>query len=160
MSLVRKDCLFLCQTGIYKLSLTKISHSKFPISVPTQQRLFSPNMTSLLPSHLFKLPSSPVLCIRSIRCHTSCSPGLATMWPPHQKSEGPYQLQGDMELEIITCFRVFHVPFFDRAEASCSVSAFLSSLITPPTENTIGVKWYRLARQASRYIPFFLLMLR
>ena len=49
------------QTGIYKLSLTKLSQSDCLISVPAQQLPPSPNMPPLLPSHIYKLTASPVV---------------------------------------------------------------------------------------------------
>ena len=51
----------VCQTGIYKLSLTKLSQSYCPIYVSTQQHSSFPNTESLSPVHLSKLPTSPVL---------------------------------------------------------------------------------------------------
>ena len=47
--------------GVYELSLTKISQSDCPVSIPYQQRLSYQNPPSLIPIQLFKISASPVL---------------------------------------------------------------------------------------------------
>ena len=85
----------LCQTGIHKLSLTKISLSDCPIYAPAQKRSASPNQPSLLPSHLSKIPASPVLIPLLRRLAYVLLAGICHSAPPHQQAEGPHQVQGE-----------------------------------------------------------------
>ena len=47
-------CLF--QIGIYKLSLTNLSHSNCSISIPSHMHPYHPIPPSLIPVHLFQSP--------------------------------------------------------------------------------------------------------
>ena len=52
-------CVYVYQTGIYKLTLTNISQYEYPISIPAKHPPYDPNPPSPLHIQLFKLPASP-----------------------------------------------------------------------------------------------------
>ena len=145
----------VCQTGIYKLSLTKLSQSNCPISFPAHNHPYSTNPLSPLPIHIYRLLLSPVLMhplrpvayvLLSRDCH-SVAPVLEI---------GRYA-PGSGRDRYVNTRMLPSIPwniFFGREASSCLVSAFVSYPTTLFIDNTSGMKWHRCSRQASGYFPF------
>ena len=130
----------VCQTGIYKLSLTKLSHSNSAISYPAQPHPFYPTPVSTRPRQLSKMPVSPNLDASALSygmlIFYQCLPSHA---PCNTKMDSRTRLS-QIKAWKYPHFAKYHLSYlFDRASCRLLVTAFLSFTITSSTDNTSGI---------------------